>query len=358
MVTAYRSLSNRMWFEKTMPRQRLRVNNGGGYAASDTAITVDATSAINSITGAQGVRKGHLVLVEASGEVVYVSADPSTDTGLTVTRGFGTTSATTIADDGWLTVIGTAHEQGSALPSAIGYDPTEYNNYCQIFRSPLFMTRTAMKTRLRTGDQVKEAKREALMLLNNEKEKAFIFGELKAATGSTKGQPLYTTRGIVSHISTYASSNVIDAGGPVSESEWDGYLETLFRYGSPEKLGLCGSGALAVIAQMAKNGGIQMTAVAKDEAYGMKLVQYITPFGTLYLKTHPLFSDHPVWRYNMLCVDPAHIVERYVDDIQYLKNRQTAGDDAQADEYLNESGIETHFAESHAYIKNITSYAP
>lgn len=357
MVTAYRSLSNRMWFEKKMPRQRLRINNVSGYNSSNTTMTVDATSDANGITGAYGVRKGSQILVESTGEILYVSADPSSDTSITVVRGFGTTSAASIADDAWLTVIGTIHEQGGALPSAIGYDPTEYNNYCQIFRSPLFMTRTAMKTRLRTGDQVKEAKREALMLLNNEKEKAFIFGELKASTG-TKGQPMYATRGIVSHISTYASSNVIDAGGVLSESEWDGYLEQVFRYGSSEKLALVGSGAMAVLAQLAKNGGIQLNAVAKDDAYGMSLVQYITPFGVLYLKTHPIFSDHPVWRYNALVIDTANIVERYVDDIQYLKNRQTAGDDAQADEYLNEAGIETHFAETHAYIKNITSFAP
>lgn len=357
MVTAYRSLSNRMWFEKKMPRQRLRINNSGGYTSGDTTMTVDATSDVNGITGAYGVRKGSQILVESTGEILYVSADPSSDTSITVTRAFGTTSAASIADDAWLTVIGTIHEQGGALPSAIGYDPTEYNNYCQIFRSPLFMTRTAMKTRLRTGDQVKEAKREALMLLNNEKEKAFIFGELKASTG-TKGQPMYATRGIVSYISTYASSNVIDAGGVLSESEWDGYLEQVFRYGSSEKLALVGSGAMAVLAQLAKNGGIQLNAVAKDDAYGMSLVQYITPFGVLYLKTHPIFSDHPVWRYNALVIDTAHIVERFVDDIQYLKNRQTAGDDAQADEYLNEAGIETHFAETHAYIKNITSFAP
>jgi len=155
------------WFEKKMPRQRLRINNSGGYAANATAFTVDATSDANGITGGYGVRKGHLLLIERTGEIVLVNADPSDDTTLgTIVRAFGTTAAAAINDDDWMTVIGTVHEQGGALPSAIGYDPAELNNYCQIFRSPLFMTRTAMKTRLRTGDQIKEAKREALMLLN------------------------------------------------------------------------------------------------------------------------------------------------------------------------------------------------
>lgn len=345
------------WFEKKLPGQRLRINNGGGYNDAAVAATVDTTSLANGITGAYGVRKGMLLLVESTGEILYVSADPSSDTAIAFTRAFGTTAAASIADDAWLLIIGSVHEEGGALPSAVGFDPTEFSNYTQIFRSPLYMTRTAMRTRLRTGDQVKQARREALELLTVQKERMFIFGELKASTG-TKGQPMRATRGLVSHITVNASANIIDAGGALSESEWDGYMEQLFRYGSTEKLGLCGSTALMVLASMAKRGGIQLQAMAKDDAYGMDLTKYITPFGTLYLKSHPLFNEHPVHRQNILCVDPANLVERYIDDITYLKNRQTAGDDAMADEYLNEAGLETHHADTHMYIKNITSYAP
>jgi hypothetical protein len=345
------------WFEKGLPGQRLRINNGAGYADDATSFVVDTTDEANGIIGSKAVRKGMTVLVERTGEILYVSADPTTDTGFDATRAFGETAAAALVDDDWLLIVGTVHEEGGAYPTAVGFDPSEHSNYTQIFRSPMFMTRTAMKTRLRTGDQVKQAKREALEMLSIQKERALIFGELKAGTG-TKGQPMRSTRGLIRHITNGASGNIIDVGGALSESEWDGYMEQLFRYGSTEKLALCGSTALMVLATMAKKGGIQMQMSNKDETYGMNLVSYLTPFGTLMLKSHPLFNEHPVHRTNMLIVDPANITERYVDDIRYLQNRQTAGDDAQGDEYLNEAGLEVWHAKTHMYLKTITSFAP
>jgi len=345
------------WFEKDMPGQRLRVNDGSDLSDSDTTVVVDATDGATGITGSYAVRKGMQVLVERTGEILYVSADPASDTQFVCSRAFGTTSAAIILDNDWLTVIGTVHEEGGAFPTAIGFDPTNFSNYTQIFRSPLYMTRTAMKTRLRTGDQMKQAKREALEMLSIQKERAFIFGEFKASTG-TKGMPMRATRGIISHISTNESGNVVDVGGALSESTWDSYMEQVFRYGSTEKLALCGSTALMVLATMAKAGNIQITQDSKGETYGMNLVSMITPFGELKLKSHPLFNEHPVHRTNILIVDPANIVERYIDDVQFLKNRQTAGDDAQGDEFLNEAGLETHHAKTHMYLKTITSFAP
>ena len=345
------------WYEKNISAQRLRINNVAGYLVGDTTFTVDTTDATTGVVGSKACKIGTQLLNERTGEIYNVTADPATDTSITVGRAFGTTAAAALLDNDWLLIIGNVNEEGGALPSAITYDPTEYNNYCQIFRSSIFMTRTAMRTRLRTGDQVKEAKREALELLSIQKERAFIFGEFKLGTGA-KGQPMRATRGIISHITTNESGNVISGVGALSESAWDGYLEQVFRYGSTEKLALCGSTALKVLADMAKKGGIQLMQSPTSETYGMNLMTYLTPFGTLHLKTHPLFTEHPVHRQNMLVIDPANVIERYVDDVQYLKDRQTPGDDAKSDEYLNECGLEVHHAKTHMYLTGITSFAP
>lgn len=345
------------WFTRGLPAQRLQVN--GARIATDTTITVHTTSDAADRAGAFSCKIGAMVLVESTGEIMRVTADPTSDTAIVVARGTaaGEIAAAAIADAAWLLIVGNANEEGGALPAAVSYNPAENNNFCQIFRAPLFMTRTAMKTRLRTGDQVKQAKKEALEILSIQKERAFIFGHRSVATGA-RGQPLRTTRGIVRWIETLASANSIDVGGSLSESGWDGHLEQVFRFGSVEKLALCGSTALRVLATMAKRGGIELTATAKDEAYGMNLVKYITPFGELLLKSHPLFNEHAVHRANILIVDPAHIVERYIDDVQFLKNRQTPGDDAQADEWLNEAGLELHHPRTHMWLRNITAFAP
>ena len=345
------------FFEKELAGQRMRINNGGGYGAGAVSVTVDATSEVDGITGAKSCRRGMTVMLERTGEIVYVTDDPVSDTALLIERSFGTTGAAGINDNDWMLIIGTAHEEGASLPSAIGYDPRERTNFTQIFRSPDFITRTASKTKLRTGDQKLQAKKEALEHLSIQKERALIFGEKKVTTGP-KGQPLRTMQGMVSYITQFFSDNVISSIGALSETAWDTYLEQLFRYGSTEKLLLCGSTALMVLSTMAKKGGIRMQQVPSDESYGMNLVKYITPFGTVFLKSHPLFNEHPEHRKNILAVDPAHINERYMDDVSYLKDRQTPGDDAVSNEWLNECCIEVHHAKTHMWMTGITSFAP
>lgn len=351
------------WYQKGLSAQRLRINNVAGYLVGDTAFTVDATSAANGIAGARACRKGTVIQNERTGEIMWVADDPVSDTQIQVSRAMGDGTlaggtAAAINNDDWLIIIGLASEEGADTPSAVTYDPTQFSNYTQIFRASLFMTRTAKRTRLRTGDQYLEAKREALELLSIAKEKAYIFGQPKAGTGYDLAQPMKTTGGLKYFIEKYASGNLVTGIGALSESAFDGYLEQVFRYGSSEKLALCGSTALSVLAQLAKGGNIQMTMAAKDDAYGMNLVKYITPFGILYLKTHPLFTEHAVWRQDMLIVDTAHITEMELDKIQFLKNRQGNGTDGSKDEFLGESGLEVHHAETHMYLAGITSFAP
>ena len=93
-------------------------------------------------------------------------------------------------------VIGSAYEEGSVAPTSLAYDPTKINNYCQIFRSTLSITRTAMRTRLRTGDAVTKAKRECLEYYTVDMERAFWFNREKALI-SLNGNPARMTTGIV-----------------------------------------------------------------------------------------------------------------------------------------------------------------
>ena len=93
-------------------------------------------------------------------------------------------------------IIGSANAEGAMIGQAIAYDPYKVHNYTQIFRNALEITRTADKTRLRTGDAYKEAKREALELHSIEMEKAFIFGVPSENIGAN-GKPLRTTGGLI-----------------------------------------------------------------------------------------------------------------------------------------------------------------
>jgi len=290
---------------------------------------------------------------------MIVSDDPTSDTQIQVSRAHGTTAAAAILDNDWLTVIGTAHEEGASVPSAVANDPTEYSNYLEIFRRPVNITMSLKNTHLRTGNEYLRQKKNALRDVSIDKEMSYLFGELKMDTGP-KGQNRRSTRGIIPSITANASANVIDVGGDLTESAWYGYLEQVFRYGSHNKLCLGGSEAILALEKMAKGGSIQMQDVPTNDTYGMEIAKMRTTPGTIYIKSHPLWNMHPVLRQNLLIVDTEHIEEVILQDrdLKFLKDRQNPGDDMVIDEYLQESGVITRFAEAHMYLTGITGFAP
>src|SRR5262249_57438384 len=99
-------------------------------------------------------------------------------------------------------------------------------------------------------------------------------------------------------LSVNTDLNVLNAGS-LSEVTWDAFLELAFRYGSREKLAFCGSGALMVLNAMAKNKA-RIELAPTDDTYGFHLIRTITPFGTLMMYNHPLMTDNPTWRHDLL----------------------------------------------------------
>jgi len=269
-------------------------------------------------------------------------------------------------------VIGSVNAEGAAMPSAIAYDPDKLYNYTQIFRTSLSITRTARKTKLRTGDQYKEAKREALELHGIEMEKAFLFGIPYEGTGDN-GKPERTTEGLITCLRTNNSGNVadfqldatyhgknwLDVGG--GDEFLNEYLEQLFRYGRQEKLAVCGTGALLGINRLAQAGShFTMTSVTK--AYGINVTEWVTPFGKIYLKTHPLFNIESTLRNSMLLFEPENCVYRYIDDTNFYaeseKGAAAAGTnggriDGTQEEFLTEAGLEYHHPYTAAFLNGV-----
>src|SRR5215207_6534813 len=200
------------WWEKELNNRRFLVTADFGVTAGGAAgnITVDAT-----YNPATTVKKNDVLLVEHTGEIMIVSADPTATNTIPVLRGAntgGTGLAITLATAGtnpYLMVIGSAFEEGSDAPTGVQFDPLERSNYCQIFRSTLEFTRTATKTKLRTGNAVKEAKRECLEFFSVDMERAFWFS--KKGSGTVNGKPRRMTSGVIEQIQTSASANVITA---------------------------------------------------------------------------------------------------------------------------------------------------
>jgi hypothetical protein len=90
-------------------------------------------------------------------------------------------------------IIGNINPEGGEMPDAISLNPTKVYNYTQIFKTPLSITRTARKTRLRTGDQYQKAKSEALEMHSWEMELAYLWG-IRTENIGDNGKPERTTQ--------------------------------------------------------------------------------------------------------------------------------------------------------------------
>lgn len=353
------------WFTKKLDDRIIQL----GADITDVATAWTISTAWKTGASAKIAKAGDLLYSLQTNEIVRVSADPTADNALTVARAqAGTTNvAITIATAGtnpqWI-VIGSAFEEGSAAPSGVSYDPVEKSNYLQIFRSSLEMTRTAMKTRLRTGPQIKESKREALEYIGVDMERAFWFGQKHATT--LNGRPLRFTGGILYFLNTYAAANVVTApGNGIVDMSWlELQMELVFRFGSNEKMAFCGNQALMAINQIVrKNSQYNIQFGVKE--YGMKVARLVTPFGELVLKPHPLFTQVQggsvggtayqgltSW---MTVLDMSQMKYRYLtdSDLNYLTDQQTPGQDAMKAGYLAECGLEITNAECHYIIKGL-----
>lgn len=368
------------WWTKSLPTQRATVT--GVYTDSTLATAYTTNTGLGSIvyikmSAADNAhfRAGHQVLLrDASDSTVDVNAKVTS----AVVNGASSYIACLLleADDNSTThdlsdcdtalIIGNVNSEGAAMPDAIAYDPTKWYNYTQIFRTPLEMTRTAMKTKLRTGDQYKEAKRECLELHSIEMEKALMFSIASERTG-TNGKPERTTMGLIPAIKAGGLMNdfSLNANSDFSGYTWlqageywlDTYLEQIFRYGSREKLCFAGSGALLAINRLIKAGG-NFDYKAETTSYGLQISKWVTAFGTINVMTHPLFSYEVTTRNAMAIFEPKDLKFKYIDDTMYKADDQLnkggwTNRDGLKEEYLTEAGLEYHHPDGCGWLTGV-----
>ena len=118
---------------------RLQVN--GAAASTDTIINVDladptSTTLSANLGTATNLKPGDVLLVEPvadlatfNHELIQVD-DVLSDTQFTAKRGVGGTSAATIADNVFLTVIGLSYAEGTGVPRAVSRNPIKFHESC------------------------------------------------------------------------------------------------------------------------------------------------------------------------------------------------------------------------------------
>lgn len=351
------------WWDKILNARRIALTADITNVA--TTFTVGQTGGVNNALIA-GIRNNHILRLEHTGELVRVTADPvSGASTITVTRNMGSVAGTAItvaSANPNMHVVSTGMPENSQPPTGVNYDPNQRFNYTQIFRNTLQMSRTAQKTRLRTGDQLAEAKRECLEYHSIDIEWASFFGELSIITDAQTGNPLRYTSGVIRQINDGASSNIVDDNGAnLTMTLLEQHMEQAFRFGSSEKLAFCGNAALLNI-QVCIRKNTTYNLYANEKEYGMKVMRLVSPFGELVLKTHPLFNQITAANSQLalndwlVVLDPQEIRYRYLkdSDTQYQPDtRSTNGQDGLQSGYLTECGYELHHPLAHCVFKRL-----
>ncbi len=331
------------WWDE--PNDIIRLQVAGAVGAAVTTITVDSADPSASSPGlvwgtASNLKPGDLLLVEPATDNVTFDHEllevvsVLSATQFTVKRGVGGTSAASISDDAYLTVVGSAFAEGTGAPPATIRNPIKYSNYTQIFKDSYELTGTADATRARTGPAWSNDKKRKMFKHSADIEWSMLFGRAHETTG-TNGKPLRYMKGLRNFV-----GNVTVFGAAVTTASFMDAISPVWDYesgGGDTRLAFAGQEALLELSKVFDGSYSRFVNDGVPKVYGLNLTKFVTPHGTLLVKTHPLLSRHGLYKKSMFVLD--------FDSIKYtvLKGRDTkVRDDVQAkDEDVRRGFIQT-----------------
>lgn len=303
------------WWAESNNINRLQVN--GALGAGDTTVVVDSADPTASTMGAlygtaTHLKAGDLLLVEKAdqatfdNEVIMVESVMS-DTTFTVSRGAAGTTAATIADDVFLTLIGSSYAEGTSAPRATSKNPIKFSNFIQIFKDSYEITGTADHTKARTGSAWSNDKKRKLFKHSADIEWAMMFGRKSEGIGDN-GKPIRFMGGLREQI---PASNVTIFASAVTAATFANAISPVFDFdfgGGDTRIAYCGNTCRTEMGKVIQaTSGIRMELGNVIKVYGQAFQEFIVPQGRLLLKSHPLLSRHPRYRSSMFIVDPSVI---------------------------------------------------
>lgn len=351
------------WWEEEQGPVRLQV--AGAVTTAQTTVVIDSGDA-------QDLVAGDLLVVEKTenqsgdydNELVEVTSVTNA-TNFVISRAAANTTAGTIADDSWLTRVGTVFAEGTTSPDSSSRNPTKFTNYCQIFKKTYELTGTAARpVKTRTGNPISNDKKRAMFDHAVDLEFAYFFGKPYEATGSN-GKPKRFTGGMRHFLGAAKVADSVNAAHvvkiwtttPTEDEVLDtGYKMWDFRgaqTGANERIALAGNGFLNSLNKLARDSS--STRINFDgtiSTYGMQLQRWVLPQGTLYVRTHPLFNLHGRFTNSAFFINPQAIVDRHYRATRFKDNVQANDADTTKGQWLSELGPEFHHMKTMSYWGN------
>lgn len=318
------------WFDKIFPIITIKIS--GSVAPGDTTFTIDNTfqDETGTVMDYTWLTKGTILKHVKSGEEVIVTATPTSNT-VSIQRAIGSVSASSWSNGDILQFQGVTATQSKIATTKVNIDPTQRQNAVQKFTDIAVhqtLEHSLIEKRIE-GFDLEDQRIEALYRLAQGIEEAFLSGTPKVSGGAPTsftfdGDIAYKTGGIKYLLDTYAPNRILvnsDPNGVVTESKLNEDLMKVFNYdrGNRERVALCGNGFIQVINEIA-SGNVIRYSDPVVEFFGLRVFEWISPYGTIYLMQHPLFSAaNQYWTHNnnayertysALLIDPDTIYKR------------------------------------------------
>ena len=365
------------WFEKLLATQAGGITgiftDSGLTTAYTTGGVVGTVLYVQTGTDiATQVRPGHQVLLRDEDDLlkdinakVLATLVNGADSVITVQLLEADGGPDFLVSSDRMLIVGDINPEGGDMPDSVSYSSTPLDNNTQIFRTPLSITRTARKTKVRDADKYNEMKREALELHGIQMEKNLIYSVPTIKTGGN-GKPERTTQGVIHFLrnnggieDNYATSTDATAGASwlTGGEDWlNEKLRQLFQYGPRERIAFVGDKTILAIQRLVRNSPQTFyTLTETTKSFGIDVTTWNTPFGKIHMKIHPLFSYEPSNQKSMLIIVPQNMKYRFIDDTKFYADGETQNTghtrrDSTDEEFLTEAGYEFHHGRTFGFL--------
>lgn len=224
-----------------------------------------------------------------------------------------------------LYIVGNANPEGGYPVRAVNYVETSVLQHTQIFKETIEVSRSALQNATQTtrtpADFLKQKRREKLLLYAQGIELSGLFSNYGYFT-APNGEQEWSQMGAIEFVKTYAPNNIDDYRYKTAYSgqSWeeggetwvDDALANCFLYkarGSvtpQDRIGWTGLTGFRAINRLVKASG-QVELKVGETKWGIRVAQWDTGVGTIYLQIHPMFNQNVSLRDSLFVTHPSLI---------------------------------------------------
>lgn len=297
-------------------------------------------------------RVGDVLRDTVTGEAMEVTAVSAS--GIGVNRAIGSVSAQAIASSDELFIVSNVNAEGASLRTIKTVQLTNLNNFCEIVRTPLGITGTEAASKLYGGPDRNRLQALAAIEHMRDWEHISFFGARKEdinppSTTTATGAPKRFAGGAIEYIAT----NVTPAVGTLTETAFQTFLRTGFRYGSQRKVLFASPLVVTAIEGFARNT-LRTNTPDHASTFGVQMQTYVAGQGVVDIVMERAWLDSKTYNGYAFLIDMDAVEWHYLRDTKLLENRQANDADKLEDEYLTEACPVFKNEQKHALMKGVT----